>query len=189
MLTRTGSRAGLLLTAALLSSCDAAGGGEDTLCPGRSIEVEQVHSLGAAEGDAALSNPLPVVEDQRGRLWVFGQGAMPVVFDGDGRCLATVGAGGEGPGEMLGPHHLWLLPGDSVAVLASRRLHIRDPDLGFVRQEPVPLLGAGDAVVLDWPAHVVVNALDPTPQRRDHPLHRVDFSGPEPSVVASFGGD
>ena len=163
---------------------------DDLNCAGCSIISEVVAVLGAADGPAALSSGPRTRMDAEGRFWVFSQGMMPKVFDQRGAFIRAVGTRGPGPGEFQGPSDLWQLPGDSVLVEDyPARLHLLDPELRYVRTMPSPLLGSKDAIALQWPTSVVVNALDPRPPKFGLPLHLVDFSGPTARVLRSFGGN
>ena len=156
-------------------------------CPACAFAIDTLAILGNPEGPGALTAVISVRLDSQGRYWVFGEGAVPQLFGRGGEFILELGRQGEGPGEFVGAHDVWMLPGDSLLVLDARGMHVFTPELTYVRSVTPPLLGIGDAVVLSWPDMIVVNALHPTPPHFGHPLHVVDLSE-SAQAVRSFGG-
>ncbi|HEX7119311.1 MAG TPA: hypothetical protein VF212_11010 [Longimicrobiales bacterium] len=79
--------------------------------------------------------------DSAGRLYVLDRaGRRILVYDADGRHVATFGRGGGGPGELGMPLALAIGPGDSVWVtdIGNRRYTVYPPDGGESRSIPLP---------------------------------------------------
>jgi hypothetical protein len=157
-------------------------------CPACTLALDTLAVLGNSEGPGALTAVIGVRLDSQSRYWVFGEGAVPQLFGPDGEFMLELGRLGEGPGEFVGAHDVWMLPGDSLLVRDGRGMHVFAPELTYVRSVAPPLLGIRDGVVLSWPDMIVVNALHPSPPHFGHPLHIVDLSE-RGQVVRSFGGD
>lgn len=82
-----------------------------------------------------------LASDGAGRLHVLDRaGRRVLVYDAEGRHLATYGRPGGGPGEIGSPSALAVGPGDSiwVADIGNRRYNIYPPTNGEARSVPYP---------------------------------------------------
>jgi len=76
-------------------------------------------TIGVAEGEEAyeLYRVFGAARLSDGRIVLVNQGTQQIRFyDREGRFLSAAGRAGEGPGEFRNAFHLWILPGDTVAV-------------------------------------------------------------------------
>jgi hypothetical protein len=92
------------------------------------LDGAEAEQFGAIRALAPLGGGGVAVLDQ--------QAAQILLFDGDGTYLGTLGAKGEGPGELMSPGTLARLPGDTFAVYDARTRRITrfaaaggDPDV------------------------------------------------------------
>jgi len=152
------------------------------------VRLTTVATLGSMTGVDALGPTVSrVAADPLGRYWVFSPGRMPLVFSSTGEFIREVGRRGRGPGEMMNPHALWALPGDSVGVFdVGGTVSVFDSTLQFRRSFKVPVLSMSAATVLEWPHRVIVNGQ--VGGGAGLPLHEVDASA-TPRITSSFGPD
>ena len=113
-------------------------------------------------------------------------------FDREGRFIDKAGRGGEGPGEFVFPHRLWVLEGPSIVVWdpGLRRLSFFDGEGRFERMvvpsrpgsnpEVVAVFADGAFAVTDWT--LVIRGED----FEDSPLELSLFS-PEGELVRALG--
>lgn len=105
------------------------------------------------------------------------------VFDDKGVLVRSVGRKGRGPGEFEAVAEILVSRQDSVYVIdpAADRISVLDPQLQFVRTEPLPLHGVEGDVLTD--GSFLFNAKVATRQSLGYPLHIVRGG----LVVRSFG--
>ena len=156
-------------------------------CPQCVLQTIRVATLQFPAGLELQIPPIAVREDASKRIWVF-EGALPRVFDDQGRFLMQVGREGGGPGEYRLASDLLLLPGDSVGVvdLPAGRVSVLDKSLRFVRAISLPMR-LKSPVVHRWPDHVIMTGHAGTPGAAGWPLHVVSFRGSAALIVKSFG--
>lgn len=142
--------------------------------------------LGASDGPGSLGDVIRVDIDRQGRFWVFSEQLVPMVFESDGTFVAAVSEKGEGPGEMSSPYLLLPIAADSVGIVDGLSVHIFSSGLEYARTVRMPLLGARDGLVLEWPDTVIMNVLHPSPPAFGQPLHHVSFTDVA-TIITSFG--
>lgn len=162
---------------------------DDLSCPRCSIELREVATLGDRLGPGVIWNlPTNVMQDGRGRYWVFDQKELPLVFDGTGRFVAKVGRKGPGPRDLGEYRGAIALPGDSVLYFDDRnRAVVIGPDLAFARALAGRQL-LRPSLVIQWPDSLLLHGPVGTPGSRGHPLHLVGFGPEAPRILRSFGG-
>ncbi|MGH7469970.1 MAG: 6-bladed beta-propeller [Longimicrobiales bacterium] len=159
-------------------------------CPTCELIAQPVVRLGAPEGPGSLSGfARAILQDRTGRYWIACEDDIPRVFDANGKFLRAVGRKGKGPGEYIDISALTLLPGDSVLIfdVQNQRASIVSPAFEFVRSVTLPAGRVMEAVSLDWPHRVLVNALYRSPSQVGLPLHIMDYATNVASFRASFG--
>ncbi|MEX1182773.1 MAG: 6-bladed beta-propeller [Gemmatimonadota bacterium] len=163
--------------------------GDDHACQTCRIQSRTLFTIGTQSGPAALPGmPFNVMEDELGRIWVFFDSALPMVFDASGKFVATVGRRGDGPGEFRLPRSMVTVAGDSILVFdAAGRAVLLDHDLNASRSIVIPGRGVWTALVLQWPDRVILNAVIPTRASIGWPLHMADLSAAQASIDRSFG--
>lgn len=156
-------------------------------CPQCVVTFAPTVTLVAPAG-LVVGRPETVRVDSQGRYWLLGRGFAPVLFDGDGRFLRTLGRLGAGPNEVRNPYDLLAVDGDSVVVLDSgnRRAAVLSPTLEVVRYVALPfhLL---DPIAVSWPSRIVSSGNVPTPEGAGFHLHRMSFMASNGTIVQSFG--
>lgn len=162
---------------------------DDLSCPRCSIELREVATLGDRLGPGVIWNlPTNVMQDGRGRYWVFDQKELPLVFDGTGRFVAKVGRKGPGPRDLGEYRGAIALPGDSVLYFDDRnRAVVIGPDLAIARALAGRQL-LRPSLVIQWPDSLLLHGPVSTPGSRGHPLHLVGFGPEAPRILRSFGG-
>ncbi|HEY8484982.1 MAG TPA: hypothetical protein VIL13_10255 [Longimicrobiales bacterium] len=135
----------------LQATVDTVGGVERLLYPGhggRALrwKADTVAVIGGAlvDDDAYQFDQVTaegLASDGAGRLHVLDRaGRRVLVYDAEGRHVATHGRPGGGPGEIAAPSALAVGPGDSiwVADIGNRRYTIFPPTAGEARSVPFP---------------------------------------------------
>ena len=135
----------------LQATADTVGGVERILYPGHGgaplrWTADTVAVIGGAlvEEDAYHFDRVVtdgLASDGAGRLYVLdAAGRRVLVYDAEGRHVATHGRPGGGPGELAAPSALAIGPGDSiwVADVGNRRYNIFPPTGGDARSIPYP---------------------------------------------------
>lgn len=175
-----------------------------------SLSTDPVVEIGAgADPDVALSQVTAVAPLAGGRVAV-GTNVPPrvLIFEPDGSLSATLGRGGEGPGEFSWVASVVELPGDSLAVWDSsrRRISMFTAEGTFAREvdlsETAPasaravpndrvnagathLLPAGSGTTIVWGEGMFGPRPDQaTVLRPELPAHRI---GPEGDVLTAYG--
>jgi hypothetical protein len=164
---------------------------DEPTCARCVIAIGSATTLQASEdGGTILQPPSAVRRDGSGRYWVLAGGGPPIVYDSGGSFVGLAGRAGGGPGEFMFPGDVVPIAGDSVLVIdvAQRRATVLGGDLRPGRLIRMPW-ALQRAVVVNWPALVVMNGDVSTPAGAGWSLHRVSFAQEEVSVLGSFGPD
>jgi hypothetical protein len=157
-------------------------------CAKCTIDLRTVVSLGAVDGPGSLStNPSSIRVDARGRYWVTQEAELPMVFDGTGKFVKSIGSVGEGPGEFRAAYATMPLS-DSVLVFdyITRRATMVGSDLRPGRTIAVPPdIAAG--TIITWPTLAFMRKASWGRNEARDPVARVRFSPAGIDVLGSFG--
>lgn len=151
-------------------------------CPGCSIVLRHVVTLGRLEDDASITTFSVVARDSRGRYFVAPTatpGAV-AVFSPHGDLIRSIARSGQGPGELGRIRNIAVTPGDSLLVLDGQRLTLFAPQGGFVRTAQLPAGVRSFRFLVLRDGRVVVNNYFPT-----HPAFVV--LSPEFSEIRTWG--
>lgn len=160
-------------------------------CTACSIRAAVRVNLTSAVVEGEINDlPFAVREDARGRFWVLGPEGPPRIYRATGQYLRTFGIQGRGPGEFILTEDLFWTPGDSLVVVdaGNQRATVFGPEERYVRQVRTPVQMV-NAVVVHWPAHVLVSAHIASPSSAGFPLHIASLAGHEARMAKSFGPD
>ena len=128
---------------------------DDGLRPTWRLEEELRIGAVDAEGPYTFGQVKGLAVTSEGRIAVLDAQAQELrIFDEDGSHLATFGGRGAGPGEMEEANGLMIGPGDRLWVpdVRNARISVFDPEGGFVRSHPMPVLRYGfiwDGMITD----------------------------------------
>ncbi len=82
------------------------------------VEPELLWRIGSGKEDVLFGYVSEVTSDSRGNLYVLdGQLLQVIAFSPDGKLIAKLTRGGEGPGEIQRPIDLMVLPGGTLGVV------------------------------------------------------------------------
>lgn len=155
-------------------------------CPGCSIEVDHLATLGRAEDPISPLWYARVAVDGSGNYFV-GPTTSPgeiAVYGASGQLRRTIGREGEGPGEYYGIRYLQILGGDTLHVLSRGRHTVLSLDGDVIDSSPA-LIYSTNATVLD-DGRVLVNKTLQSPDRIGLPAHILGADG---QPILSFGND
>lgn len=153
-------------------------------CQGCEIEVREIALIDMDDPELPCFTYLAgVTSDRLGRFYFSGcSGDEIVVFDSNGEFLTTVGAAGQGPGELSRLRRIFA-DGDQLLAIGGRENRFDIEDFSFVEAHQRPVLGGiSDYLRLD--DETVVQVIDyPSPDRAGKPL----FVIKDGTVSANFG--
>lgn len=116
-------------------------------------------TIGTADGDPAtqLYEVGAVLRLDDGRILVANTGTHEIrIFSASGEHLTSLGREGSGPGEFRWPRGLWVLPGDSLAVVDFERMTVFDSNGALSWSAP----RGHSPVHMAYPGGMVLNSLD-----------------------------
>ncbi len=172
----------LAVAAACLAACDLPT--PDVSCPGCSVELEFVATIGGT-GDSGSFPAWPrLSRDSRGRFYGItpDRAGLPFLFDSSGKFVQEFGREGDGPGEYRRPRLVLIDSHDSLYILDGvGRMSVLSPSHRTVRTALMsgPRIWAYDAAFLSSSRTVFDYQSDSNP-----PLHTFDLEG---NHLASFG--
>lgn len=147
-------------------------------------------SLGEIDGPGSLSGmPADVTLDAQGRFWVLFGLEPPVVFEGRGEAIGSVGRMGSGPREFRQPRGVTAWRDSIVVIDRPGRAVVVGPDLSPERSVRMPGLDVYTLLPLPRSRRWVVNATGQSPEFAGWPLHLLDLSGRDATVERSFGSE
>lgn len=161
----------------------------DVTCPDCEIKLTHLFTLGAVDGEKAISSPpAAMTKDSRGHYLYVPEMSREKIyaFDKHRRRLGQIGREGAGPGEFRSVSEILVTPGDSLYVFdaGNGRISVLTPDWNPVRTIPFPHR-AHDAIRLA-DGRLVVRAHIRSPERVGLPLQLIGVDG---RVERSFGAE
>ncbi len=159
---------------------------DEVSCATCSISVTTLAQLAVSSGPGSLNGlPMEIQLDSLNRYWVApAPSGSPIIFDSNGKFVASLGRAGQGPGEYLGASFVRLFGRDSALVFdgGMHRITIVDMNLRVVRSFQ-SVMRSGDFVQV---GNTLVGSGDiRTPGAAGLPLHV--FQLPQPATpIHSF---